>query len=167
MEPRTAEAWIEALGLVAHPEGGWFRETYRSAEQLPRAALPERYAGARSFGTSILFLLRRGEASSLHRIASDEVWHHHHGGPLCVHGIDPDGAHHRLLLGPDLDAGQRLQAVVPAGWWFGAEVMEGEYGLVGCTVAPGFDYADFELGARSDLLVRYPGHRALIERLTR
>jgi len=167
MVERTAEEWIAALGLAAHPEGGWFRETYRARESIPADALPARYAGPRSFGTSILFLLRAGEVSSLHRIASDEVWHHHRGGALCVHGIDAAVTHRKWLLGADLDAGQSLQVVVPAGTWFGAEVLDGAFALVGCTVAPGFDFADFELADRATLGARYPQHRALIEKLTR
>ena len=167
MKEPSAEEWIRTLGLIAHPEGGWFRETYRALESIPADGLPPRYRGPRSFGTSIYFLLRAGEVSTLHRIASDEVWHHHRGGALCVHGIDAEGAHQRWLVGADLDAGQRPQAVVPAGTWFGAELLDGAYALVGCTVAPGFDFADFELADRATLIARHPDHRAIIAKLTR
>lgn len=166
MNPHTAQYWIETLAMSRHPEGGWFTETYRAAELIPIAGLPSRFDGARVFATAILFLLPQGDVSMLHRIAADEMWHYHAGGPLSVHVIHPDGRHQELLLGSSPEHGERFQAVVPAGCWFGAE-SRGEYSLVGCTVAPGFEFADFELGRRSDLLDRYPQHGALIRRLTR
>jgi predicted cupin superfamily sugar epimerase len=165
---RSAAFWIEHLGLTHHPEGGLFRETYRAAESIPDTALPARYGGPRVASTAIYFLLRDGEVSALHRIKSDELWHFYTGGPLVVSVIDSDGARHDLTLGPDPDAGELLQATVPAGAWFGAAVRPGTaYALVGCTVAPGFEFADFELADRGALLRRYPQHATLIEHLTR
>ena len=165
---RSAAFWIEHLGLAPHPEGGHFRETYRAPESIPGTALPARSGGPRVFSTAIYFLLRAGEVSALHRIKSDELWHFYTGGPLVVSVIDPDGARHDLALGPDPDAAQLFQATVPAGAWFGAAVRLGTaYALVGCTVAPGFEFADFELADRGALLRRYPQHAALIEQLTR
>jgi predicted cupin superfamily sugar epimerase len=162
----TAEEWIARLGLRGHPEGGYFRETYRSGLTLAAEQLPPRYGGERPAATSILFLLRQGEPSALHRLASDELWHFHLGDPIRVHLLDERGAHESLRLGLVADA--ELQGVVPAGRWFGAEVDEpGGYAVVGCTVAPGFDYADFELARRGELAARWPQHAELIARLTR
>jgi len=162
-----ARAWIRALALQPHPEGGHFRETYRSAERLPAAALPSRFGGKRSVSTAIYFLLRGGECSRLHRIRSDEVWHYYAGSPLTVHVIDVQGRYRALRLGRTPSAGQLLQVVVPAGAWFGATVDRARgYALVGCTVAPGFDFADFELADRTTLLRQFPRHRRIIERLT-
>ena len=157
-----AAHWIRTLGLQPHPEGGHFRETYRAAESIPASGLPARFGGARSFSTAIYFLLESGGFSALHRIKSDEAWHFHAGSPLEIFTIDPAGALRVLRLGDGA-----FQAVVPAGCWFGARVAApGSYALVGCTVAPGFDFADFEMGRRADLLRHYPQHRELILQLT-
>ena len=165
-EPTAAEL-IERLGLVRHPEGGWYRETYRSAGAIPGALLPERCEGERSICSAIYFLLERGDISVLHRIKSDELWHFYAGASLTVHVITPRGAYYPLRLGCDIAAGEQFQAVVPAGCWFGAEIpANGAYSLVGCTVAPGFDFADFEIGDREQLLQRFPTHAAIIRRLT-
>jgi predicted cupin superfamily sugar epimerase len=164
----TASFWVERLGLRRHPEGGWYRETYRAAESVARAHLPGRFTGDRCFATAIYYLLEAGDFSALHRIRQDEGWHFYDGDPLLLHQIDPAGACSRVTLGRDLAAGQVPQAFVPAGWLFAAEVAPGgSCGLVGCTVAPGFDFADFELPARAALLGQHPQHRALVERLTR
>ena len=165
MTPRTAEEWANALELLPHPEGGWYRETWRAAETIPHGALPAVFGGDRSAGTCIYFLLRGGLPSRLHRIASDEIWHWYQGAPLSVHVLGDDGNCQELRLGPDPSAGQTFQAVVRAGAWFGAE-SQGDWSLCGCTVSPGFDFADFELGDRTDLLARFPSHRELVERLT-
>jgi predicted cupin superfamily sugar epimerase len=162
----TADDWIERLGLQRHPEGGWFREVYRSAETLPAAALPSPFQTPHPISTSIYFLLRGRECSALHRLKADEVWHFYAGSSLTLHMIAPDGTLSRVTLGPDLP----FQTVVPAGHWFGATVDEDSpacFALVGCTVAPGFTFDDFELGDRAQLLAQFPQHRDLIERLTR
>ena len=157
-----ASHWIDHLRLLKHPEGGYFRETYRSAEQIPQDGLPARFDSPRAFSTAIYFLLPSEEVSALHRIKSDEVWHFYVGSQLTIHVIDQNGAYSQIKLGDDC-----FQAVVRAGCWFGATVDESQsYALVGCTVAPGFDFADFETAKRADLLARYPQHRAIIERLT-
>lgn len=161
-----AAFWIESLGLARHPEGGWFRESYRSAETIPAHALSERFGGSRSFGTAILFLLERGDVSALHRIQSDEIWHFYEGAPLAVHILHPDGRRREILLGRDATRGECFQGVVPAGCWFGAE-SRGDFSLVGCTVAPGFDFHDFRMADREELTSRHPEHAALISRLTR
>lgn len=164
---RSAEAWIEALDLKPHPEGGHYREVYRASERLDGASWPARFGAARALSTSIYFLLRAGEVSALHRIRQDELWHFHDGDPLVVHRIDSDGRHVEAWLGLDPAAGMRPQCMVPAGDWFGAEVADGgRFTLVGCTVAPGFEFEDLEMGVREELLARHPRHAALIERLT-
>jgi predicted cupin superfamily sugar epimerase len=163
---------IDRLELAPHPEGGYFRETYRASENLPAGALPRRFNGERSISTAIYFLLETGQCSHLHRIRSDEVWHFYAGDPLIVVEIDAAGTLKTTRLGGDLAAGAVHQHVVPAGVWFGATPAEGSrpvrhgFALVGCTVAPGFDFADFELGARDALLAEYPRHQAWIRRLT-
>ena len=164
----TTTALISALGLIKHPEGGWFRETYRSAGQIPEDALPECFNGLRSCCTAIYFLLEQGDYSALHRIKSDELWFFHGGASLTIHLLTADGNCSAIRLGADIAAGEVLQAMVPAGTWFGAEMSGGgEYSLVSCTVAPGFDFADFEMGDRTTLLAQYPEHQALVVRLTR
>jgi predicted cupin superfamily sugar epimerase len=168
MSAHTAAEIIRRLELARHPEGGWYRETYRSAETLTPDCLPERFGGDRAFCTAIYFLLEQGDISMLHRIKSDELWHFHAGAPLAVHVITRDGRYRVLKLGPDLAAGETFQAVVPAGCWFGAEISgTGPYSLVGCTVAPGFDFADFELGDATELLATFPAHAEIIERMIR
>lgn len=164
-----AEYWIEKLGLISHPEGGYFRETYRSHEEIDAAALPARFGGGkRAMCTAICFLLSGYDFSAFHRIRSDEVWHFYCGAPLAVHVLDETGGYSRRLLGRDGEKGELFQLVVRAGTWFGASLeCSDSFALVGCTVAPGFDFRDFEMGDRSNLIRLYPHHRALIERLTR
>jgi len=164
----TAGYWIQKLNLQPHPEGGHFAETYRSHETIASTALPARYAGSRNFATGIYFLVAGGQFSSLHRIQSDEMWHFYTGSRLTVYAIDPHGNLQIILLGPNADQGDVFQAVVPAGYWFGSVVEDPDgFALVGCTVAPGFDFADFELGQRNELISLFPQHRAVIEKLTR
>jgi len=161
------EHLIQSLGLQKHPEGGWYKEVYRSAESISLAGLPKRFDGERSFCTSIYFLLSGDEFSAFHRIKQDELWHFYEGESLSVHVIDKSGHYQEKKLGQDLQAGESFQHVVEAGDWFGASVPSGGYALVGCTVAPGFDFADFEMPARDALLSIYPQHRNVIARLTR
>jgi predicted cupin superfamily sugar epimerase len=159
----TRAELVESLGLAPHPEGGFFRETYRAAERFT----PEGIGAPRAVSTAILYLLGEGDKSRLHRIKSDELWHYHLGGGLRLTQLLPGGRIEETLLGPDLAAGQKLQHAVPAGAWFGAEPLAGAgFCLVGCTVAPGFDFADFELGKRNALVEEYPLAREAIVRLT-
>jgi uncharacterized protein len=152
------------LALLPHPEGGHYREYYRSDVTVAGEALPEGYAGARVACTAIYFLLEAGEKSHLHRLKGDEIWHFYAGGPLDLFLIRPDGQLEQRRLGVRLDAGECFQTVVPAGTWFAATPAPGsEYALCGCTMAPGFDFADFELAARADLLAEYPQHSAFIQ----
>ena len=129
-------AIVAALGMRQHPEGGWYAETFRDA--------PE---GGRGHSTAIYFLLEHGQISAWHRVRdAAEVWHFYTGAPLALSIHEDGGPVARLVLGPDLAAGQRPQAVVPANWWQAAESL-GDWTLVGCTVAPGFDFSAFELAA--------------------
>jgi uncharacterized protein len=153
----TASRLVRALGLRPHPEGGYFTETYRSGVQIaagtgPRAAL-----------TSIYYLLGGDTFSAFHRLASDEIWHHYRGGRVAIDTIGADRRHRRYVLGDR----KHFQAAIPAGIWFAAHVVERRsYALLGCDVAPGFDYADFEIGTRATLLNEFPEHARLIERFT-
>lgn len=169
MEPTATEAqhWIDRLNLQPHPEGGFFRETYRAALTLPQSALPE-HTGARAASTAIYFLVAGDQFSAFHRIRSDELWHFYAGSGLVVHVIQPGGDYQQLLLGSNANQGEQFQAVVPAGCWFGSSLRQPDtYALVGCTVAPGFDFADFEMAKREALAAQFPQHRNIIARLTR
>lgn len=166
MNKPAAEELIKHLELKKHPEGGWYRETYRSTEVVRGSDLPARFAGDRSFCTAIYFLLQSGEISALHRIKSDEMWHFYAGEPLTVHVITSPGDYYPLKLGSNMSDGEVFHGVVPAGCWFGAEVSGDGYSLVGCTVAPGFDFADFEMGSKEQLLKEFPEQAEIIRRLT-
>ena len=164
----TAKYWITKLALQPHPEGGYFREIYRATDQISADALPMRYQGPRAFSTSIYFLLTGTQISTLHRLASDEQWHFYDGSTLLLELITPDGSLREVRLGRRTTAGEQFQAVIPAGTWMGAQLARHRgYALIGCTVAPGFEFQDFEAGQRSDLLERFPQHRKLITALTR
>lgn len=163
----TADEIISLLRLQPHPEGGFYRETYRSPEMIDAGALPGRFGGDRCFSTAISFLLRGAQISSLHRIASDELWHFYLGDPLEVVEISSDGVLTTTVLGP---GGATFQAVVPAGSWFGARLVEPRadaFALAGCTVAPGFEFSDFEIARRDDLAAGFPQHEAIIAAMTR
>lgn len=166
--PNSAQYWIDQLNLIAHPEGGYYRETYRSELSIAREALPPQFAGARLVSTAIYFLLAGDNFSAFHRLRSDELWHFYAGGAITVQVIEPDGSLLEIHLGRDPRAGEVFQAAVKAGRWFASRVRDGKsFALAGCTVAPGFDFADFEMGKRSELIRLYPQHRRLIEQLTR
>lgn len=157
----TVETLVRELSLEAHPEGGFFRETYRSSVVDARG---------RAAATLIYFLLPQGHVSRLHRIDADEGWHLYHGGPLEIYEFDeanPEDALRVTTLGTDLARGERPQHVVPAGRWFGAAcAASADYALVGCSVAPGFEFSRFELGKRRELEDRFTQHRDVIRRLT-
>ncbi|MGP0019337.1 MAG: cupin domain-containing protein [Candidatus Sulfotelmatobacter sp.] len=168
MDEKEAKRWIEKLQLEAHPEGGYFRRTYKADLTLAKEALPAGFKGPRAASTAIYFLLEGKNFSAFHRLRSDEVWHFYTGEPLVVHVIEPDGKYSSILLGRDLEVGEVLQAVVRAGCWFASHVADWKsFAVVGCTVAPGFDFEDFEMGKRAELVAKYPQHRQLVERLTR
>jgi predicted cupin superfamily sugar epimerase len=164
----TASYFIEKLGLTPHVEGGAFREIYRSELVIPRSSLPLFFQGSRSASTSIYFLLAAGQFSAFHRIAADEQWHFYYGDPLLVYEITHGGRLIEHRLGQDPEKGECFQTVVKAGSWFASMPAPGsEYSLVGCTVAPGFDFEDFELARREPLSQMYPEHAAIIAQLTR
>ena len=165
---QTAKDFIEHYKLLPHPEGGYYRETYRSAESIIHTALPQRFNGKRSFSTAIYFLLEKGNFSAFHRIKSDECWHFYAGACLLVHVIHENGNPETIKLGSNILNGETFQFVVPAGCWFASEpAEESSFSFVGCTVAPGFDFADFELAEADALSELYPQHEKIIRRLTR
>jgi predicted cupin superfamily sugar epimerase len=164
----TADELIRYLGLQPHPkEGGFFRETYRAAEVWPTAALPPRYGSDRHASTAIYYLLTPSTFSALHRLESDEVFHFYLGNPVRMLQLFPDGAGRTIILGPDVLSGQKMQVVVPRGVWQGSLLEPGgDFALLGCTVAPGFEYADYHGGERKSLLAQYPAYADWIKRLT-
>lgn len=164
----SAEYWINKLGLEPHPEGGYFREVYRSEDTVGMAGLPDRFDGDRSAATLIYYLLMNDEFSTLHRIKSDEIWVHIAGGNLDIHQIRSEGKYKRHQLGKDLDANQTLVCVIEQGTWFGASLPnENTFCLCTCLVAPGFDFSDFEMGDPEQLKKAYPEHTTIINKLRR
>ena len=162
----TAKQLVEKFALSPHPEGGYFKETYRSPETIPKTFLPKRFSGERNYSTSIYFLLEAGNFSAFHKIKSDEGWHFYAGGTLMIHVIHLNGRLETVKLGSNIMNGEQVQAFVPAECWFASEPAPGtEYSFVGCTVAPGFDFGDFELAEVALLLKQYPQHGPLISRL--
>lgn len=158
---------IAFYGLLPHAEGGFYKETYRSGESIARTALPGRFTGYRAFSTAIYFLLQQGQFSAFHRIKSDEAWHFYAGGVLNIYVIHPDGELELIRLGNNITDGEIFQAIVPAGCWFASKPEDGDFSFVGCTVAPGFDFADFELAPAVALSAAFPQYAALIRSLTR
>jgi uncharacterized protein len=163
----TAEDVIRLLALQPHPvEGGFFRETYRSTGTLPGNVLPA-HGGTRSVSTAIYYLLKPGHVSELHVLPGDEVFHFYLGSPVRMLQLWPDGSGKEVILGLDILAGHALQLVVPAGVWQGTRLLgESGFALLGCTVAPGFDYADYRSGTRSELIARWPAFAEETTRLT-
>jgi hypothetical protein len=163
----TAEEVIKILGLEPHPEGGYYRESYRSDEIIRGGALSTRYTGDRRFGTAIYYLLTRESFSVIHRIKTDEVYHFYLGDPVELVQLLPDGSGRVILLGNDIRSGAHAQALVSRGIWHGARLVEGgKYALLGTTVCPGFEFTDFEIGDRDDLIRSHPSFRDAIITLT-
>ncbi len=158
---------IEMLALEPLPEeGGFYRQTYRAEGIIPDEALPT-HEGDRCYSTLIFYLVTPKEFSGLHRVESDEIFHFYRGGPVEMIQIDADGALTRVVLGSRFEDGQQIQAVVPQGVWQGTRLIEGgKWALMGCTVAPGFEYTDFEVKSRAELIERFPRHREVIELYT-
>lgn len=155
-------SWVKRLNLLPHPEGGWYKEIHRSDEHL--LALPERYQGKRNYFTSIYFLLGQEDKSHFHILSSDELWYWHGGGSGIVHTISESGVYRALRIGPQPE--EHLQILIPRGHWFAAEVLDGDFLLVSCAVAPGFDFVDFVLGKKQELLNKFPQHEKLIEKFS-
>jgi uncharacterized protein len=163
---QTADYWIHHLKLGPHPEGGFYRETYRSKENIQLCGLPSRFPSPRSFSTAIYFLLRSQDKSLFHRIKSDELWHFHSGSPLQLFVLQ-HGVLSEFRLGSYPENGNSLQVVIPANCWFGAKVMSPDsFTLSSCTVAPGFDFKDFEIADRASLLQEFPNFSEVINDLT-
>ncbi|AOS44270.1 Cupin domain protein [Lacunisphaera limnophila] len=175
--PALAEPVGPAAGLISHygmekipGEGAWFKVTYNSTERIPAAALPPRYGAPRLVGTSIYALVTREDFSAMHRLLTDEIWHFYQGDPIELLLLHPDGRSEVVTLGSDPLAGQQPQYTVLAGTWMGARPVKATpagYAFFGCTMAPGFDYADYEPGYRDDLQKQYPAAATLIDELTR
>lgn len=165
----TADEIKKRLNLEPHPrEGGSFVQTWRSEETIPHTALPARYRAERAAGTCIYYLLEPGTFSEMHRLASDEIFHFYLGDPVEMLQLDPNGSARTVILGNDLAAGHHPQMIVPKHVWQGSRLVPGgKVALLGCTVSPGFDYADYEAGNYEPLARDYPQHAELIRTLTR
>lgn len=169
MQTRISAEEIKALlHLEPHPrEGGWFRQTWKANEVLPQSAVLARYAGPRSAGTAIYYLLEPNSFSEMHRLQSDEVFHFYLGDPVEMLQLFPDGSGRRIVLGTNVAGGEWPQVIVPSGVWQGSRLIPGgKLALLGCTVSPGFEYEDYESGKRDDLARQWPDWRDLIHALT-
>lgn len=168
MKKLSAQEVIDTLGLLPHPEeGGYFIETHRASEMLGQADLDSRYEGERCHSTAIYYLLTPETYSHMHLLQSDEIFHFYLGDPCEMLQLHPDGRGEVIVLGNDLVAGQRPQVIVPRGSWQGMRLLPGgTFGLMGCTVAPGFEFVDYAHGVRSELLKQYPDFETEIRRLT-
>ena len=164
----NAEQLVQYYAMLPHPEGGFYKEAYRSEEYVAQKALPERLNGNRSFSTAIYFLLEQGNFSAFHRIKSDECWHFYAGETLLVYVLYPNGKLLITRLGNNLLNGETFQFVVPANCWFASEpAPNSNFSFVGCTVSPGFDFADFELANEDELSKQFPEYSNTIKRLCR
>jgi predicted cupin superfamily sugar epimerase len=164
----TVEILVKALDLMPHPEGGYYKETYRSPVKLSQQCLPSDFSGERNIATGIYFLIEKGNFSALHKIKSDETWHFYAGDALEVIEIDESGNLKITAIGPDMLKGHTFQYTVKANTWFGSRVSAGgNFSLVGCTVYPGFDFNDFEMAERSVLVKQFPHNKSIITELTR
>ncbi|MGG9970871.1 cupin domain-containing protein [Ferruginibacter sp. SUN002] len=164
----SAQQLIQQYHLLPHPEGGWYKETYKSNESIQEEALPERFEHSRVFSTAIYFLLEQGNFSAFHRIKSDECWHFYAGETLQVFVIQNNGVLDIINLGSDISKGELFQYVVPANCWFASRpAANSNFCFVGCTVSPGFDFADFELADANILAAKYHQHKKIINELCR
>lgn len=165
---QNAKKLIQHLGLKPHPEGGYYKEIYRSDLYFDARKVSDRFPGPRCCSTSIYYLLNDLDFSAFHRIKADEIWHFYSGSTLIVHVITPEGVYHPIHLGPNTEKGQVFQAMVPSGCWFASALESGSgYALTGCTTAPGFEFEDFEMGHRDELSKTFPHLSELINRYTR
>lgn len=164
---KTASDYIRKLNLEPHPEGGYFKEIYRSNEIINGVSLPRRYRTDRYFSTSIYFLLEGKQVSKFHRLKSDEIWHFYDGSSIKIYIINFEGILSEHILGAKKDGGEIFQLVIERNQWFAAEVInKNSFGLIGCTVAPGFDFNDFELANRDSMLKLFPNYKDLIIEFT-
>lgn len=159
---------IQKLDLQPHPEGGYFKEVYRSKGSIAKSYLGDEYSSDRNYATSIYFLLTSDSFSAFHKINQDETWHFYKGDPLVLHIISKEGNYSSTIIGNDIVNGEVPQFTVKGGDWFAAEVKDnGSFSLVGCTVAPGFHFDDFVLPRRDALIELFPQHAKIIQQLTR
>ena len=164
----TKEQLIKKLELEKHPEGGFFKETYRSKISISGSSLPLEFDSDRNVSTCIYFMLASDEFSAFHKVNQDEAWHFYLGDSILLHMISPEGEYSKTKIGNDFTADETPQFIVPAHHWFAAEIKtEDSFALVGCTVAPGFDFDDFELAEPKELQQIFPQHKEIIQRLTR
>ncbi|MEN9865178.1 MAG: hypothetical protein RL748_768 [Pseudomonadota bacterium] len=164
---KNAQYYIDKLEMTRHIEGGAYKENYRAPLLLPQSALTPQHLGARNASTSIYFLLSHGEFSAFHLLASDEVLHFYDGDVMHIYEIDAAGQMQVYKLGRDLEQGESFRVVIPGGSWFALRCeVPGGFSLIGCTVAPGFDFADFTLDDRAVLLEKFPQHAQLITEMT-
>jgi len=164
----TAENLIAHYSLLPHPEGGWYKETYRSTNTILQSALPSNFTEGRVFSTAIYFLLEQGNFSAFHKIKSDECWHFYSGQTLLVYVINTEGKLDIIKLGNDIENGEVFQYVVPANCWFASiPANHAKFCFVGCTVSPGFDFNDFELAKADDLINEFPNLSEEIKKLCR
>lgn len=163
----NAKTIINHFKLQEHPEGGFFKEVYRSKGSIAEENLPEYFEGNRNYCTSIYFLLTSNKFSAFHKINQDEIWHFYKGSTLKLHTISPSGDYSFILIGDDFKNGEVFQYKVPAHYYFAAEVIEKDsFSFVGCTVSPGFDFRDFVLPSCKELSSEFPQHSEIIERFT-
>jgi uncharacterized protein len=163
-----AKHYIKKLQLKPHPEGGYYKEIYRAGEIILAENLPKRYKSSRNFSASIYFLLEEKQVSNFHKLKSDEQWHFYDGSSVVVYVIEEDGDLNKIRLGRNIENGETLQTVIKHDTWFAAELSDKtSFALIGCTVAPGFDFDDFELGKTDELVIEFPKHKNLIHRLTK
>ncbi|MBN1115707.1 MAG: cupin domain-containing protein [Bacteroidales bacterium] len=161
----NAEYWISHLGLKPHPEGGFYNEIFRSSVKIPKEELPIGYKSSRRVATSIYFLLRSGDISRLHRLRSDEIWYYHTGGPVKIVYIDKEGHKHKKFLGCNIEKAEEPCILISAGNIFAAEPVEQDsYCLMSCVVAPGFEFEDFEMFPKDELMQSYPKLSDIIEK---
>ncbi len=165
---KSAKYWIKKLELTEHLEGGYFKEVYRDDEVIKNEHLPSRFKDSRSYSTAIYYLLDGSDFSAFHKIQSDEIWHFYVGTSLIIYMINKYGNLEKIVLGNNPEKNEELMAAIPKESWFAAEVIDkSSFSLIGCTVAPGFHFDDFELGSRENLIRQYPEHSSLIIELTR
>ena len=166
MNQQDPQYYISKLGLEPHPEGGYFKRTFASQEQITDQELTVHFEGKRMLYTSIYFLLTSNDVSHFHRLQSDELWYYHAGSPLSVHMIDENGEYTEHKLGLNLENGEVPQVLVPKNTIFGSSVKDRDtFSLVGCMVSPGFEYQDFELFTQEELLLKYPEHKEIIMKI--
>ena len=159
---------IDYLNLTPHPEGGYFKETYRSKQSIINSELWEGAKGSRNYSTGIYFMLENQQFSAFHKIRQDEMWHFYMGASILIHMINKEGEYKLITIGNKINKGEFFQYVIPANTWFASELKDKKgFSLCGCTVSPGFDFNDFEMPSRKFLIEKFPKQKKIISRLTK